>query len=215
MVKLIMKLVVVGLMAIVVMMGGWIVKIKKDVPEKMYTVNRVIDGDTIVIDNNQEIRLANIDAPEKGRCGFEEAKVEMEKLVLNKKIKIEGSVNDRFGRLLTTVWIDGKMVNEEIVRTGWVRYDSQGENKYIQNIDDEVEGKRMGIYGKCREETNRENPECRIKGNNREGTNDHIYVLPGCKNYAITKIARDMGDEWFCTEKEASESGYVKALNCE
>ena len=86
--------------------------------EKLYTVQRVVDGDTLVIDNNQEIRLANIDAPEKGLCGFEEAKSEMEKLALNKKIKIIGEVNDKFGRLLVTAWINGKMLNEEMAKTG-------------------------------------------------------------------------------------------------
>ena len=193
-------------------MGGWIVKTKYAATEKMYNVNRVIDGDTLVIDNNQEIRLANIDAPEKGRCGFEEAKAEMEKLALAKKIKIEGKVNDKFGRLLVTAWINGEMLNEEMTRTGWVRYVSQGENKQISEIDDVAEKNRLGIYGKCVEVTNMNNPQCLIKGNNRE--DKKIYVLPGCKGYTNTDIEKDLGDEWFCDEKNALKAGYQKALNC-
>jgi endonuclease YncB( thermonuclease family) len=151
---------------------------KTDITNRTYKVYRVIDGDTLVIDNNQEIRLINVDAPESGQCGFEEAKTKMEKMALNKKIKVEGKVTDGFGRLLSTVWIGEKMLNAEIVRTGWVRYDSQGTSKYIQNIDNENEKNKIGIYEKCREETNSADPKCLIKGNNREGTKDHIYVMP-------------------------------------
>lgn len=180
--------------------------------EKLYTVERVIDGDTVVIDNQQEIRLENIDAPEIGSCGYEEAKREMEGLVLKKKIKVVGNVNDKFGRLLVTAWTDGKMLNEEMARSGWVRYISQGGNKQISQIDDEAEKAKLGIYGKCVELTNKEKPECRIKGNNREGKK--IYVLPNCKGYSNTDIAKDQGDQWFCGEDEARESGYTKAKNC-
>ncbi|MFZ2152606.1 MAG: thermonuclease family protein [Microgenomates group bacterium] len=180
--------------------------------EKLYTVQRVIDGDTLVVDNNQEIRLANIDAPEKGLCGFEEAKNEMEKLTLNKKIKIVGKTNDKFGRLLTTAWIDNKMLNEEMARSGWVRYVSQGDNKQISEIDNVAEKNKLGIYGKCVETTNLNNPKCLIKGNNRE--NEKIFVLPKCKGYTNTDIETDLGDQWFCTEAEAIAAGYKKALNC-
>ncbi|MBP9817635.1 thermonuclease family protein [Candidatus Shapirobacteria bacterium] len=183
-----------------------------DDTDKTYTVKRVIDGDTLVIDNNQLVRLANIDAPEKGLCGFDEAKNELEKMVLNKKITIEGDTNDKWGRLLVTVWVNKEMINEKIVKSGWVRYDSQGKNKYLQDVDNAVEKEKKGIYGKCVEETNNVKPNCLIKGNNRNG--NKIFVKPGCKNYSITDIATDQGDQWFCSEAEAVEAGYKKALNC-
>jgi len=185
--------------------------IKKD-NIKTYTVNRVIDGDTLVIDNNQEIRLANVNAPEVGRCGYDEAKKALEKIALNKKIIVEGKVNDQFGRLLATAWENGKMVNEEIIKTGWVRYVSQGENKYLSEVDDTAQKNGLGIYGQCVEKTNIKKPYCQIKGNNREGKK--IYVLPKCKGYTNTDIEKDLGDEWFCTESEAKAVGYTKALNC-
>jgi endonuclease YncB( thermonuclease family) len=204
-----MKWWVVGIIGILMVTG--VIVFKK---EKLYTVSRVIDGDTMVIDNNQEVRLANIDAPEKGRCGFDEAKETLTKMVVNKKIKVEGKTNDKFGRLLVLAWMGGKLINEKMVRTGWVRYISQGENKYLSEVDDEAEKAKLGIYGLCVETTNTKQPNCLIKGNNREGTDDHIYLLPGCKGYTNTVIATDQGDSWFCNETEAIAAGYVKALNC-
>jgi endonuclease YncB( thermonuclease family) len=207
---------VVGLIGIGLILGRiiWADKSSQVInPEKLYTVKRVIDGDTMVIDNNQEVRLANVGAPEIGRCGASEAKNELEKIVLNKKVRIEGNVNDKWGRLLVNMYIDNNLVNEMIIQTGWVRYISQGDNKQLSMVDDVVEAQGKGIYGLCVEKSNRENRNCLIKGNNREGSK--IFVLVGCKGYTNTNIEKDLGDEWFCNEKEAVAAGYRKAENCE
>lgn len=209
-----MKWLVIILIITNLITGGWLIKEKGETKEKLYTVKRVVDGDTLIIDNNQEVRLANIDAPEKGLCGFEEAKQSLEKIALGKQIAIEGKTNDKFGRLLVSAWLKGELVNEKMVKSGWVRYVSQGGNKQLSEIDDEVEKQKLGIYGLCVETTNKDNPKCLIKGNNRKGTDDHIFITPGCKGYTNTDIARDQGDEWFCSEKEAIAAGYVKAANC-
>ena len=36
-------------------------------------VERVIDGDTLVVTGGQRVRLAGVDAPERGRCGADRA----------------------------------------------------------------------------------------------------------------------------------------------
>ena len=200
----------VGILIITNIITG-ILFLKKD-RVKTYTVARVIDGDTLVIDNNQEIRLANIDAPEAGMCGFEEAKNTMTDLALNKKITMTGTINDKFGRLLVSVWTNGELLNEKMAKTGWIRYVSQGDNKWLSGVDDQAQKEKLGIYGMCVETTNKTNPKCLIKGNNREGKK--IYVLPGCKGYTNTDIEKDLGDQWFCNEKEAVGAGYTKAQNC-
>jgi micrococcal nuclease len=200
----------VGLLLLTNLITGYLF-LKKD-SIKTYTVVRVIDGDTLVIDNNQEIRLANVNAPEAGLCGFEEAKKTMEEMATNKKIKIEGKVNDKYGRLLVSVWINSELLNEKIMKTGWVRYISQGDNKWLKGVDDQSQKDKLGIYGMCIETTNITNPKCLIKGNNREGKK--IYILPGCKGYTNTDIEKDLGDEWFCKSEDAERAGYIKALNC-
>jgi len=53
-------------------------------------------------------------------------------------------------------------------------------------------------------------PSCAIKGNvNAKG--DHIYHVPGGKNYALTLIKPAEGDRWFCTEQEARDAGFRAA----
>jgi len=52
-------------------------------------VERVIDGDTIVIENKTSVRLLGINCPEKGEKYYGEAKEFVEELVLNKSIKLK------------------------------------------------------------------------------------------------------------------------------
>ena len=55
--------------------------------------------------------------------------------------------------------------------------------------------------------------ECNIKGNI-STSGEKIYHLPGCGSYAKTQIDEKRGERWFCSEKEAQEAGWRKALNC-
>lgn len=38
--------------------------------------------------------------------------------------------------------------------------------------------------------------------------------LPHCSEYNRTVIELHLGEEWFCSEKEASKAGYTKSKNC-
>lgn len=55
--------------------------------------------------------------------------------------------------------------------------------------------------------------DCGIKGNI-STAGEKIYHLPGCGSYAKTQIDEKRGERWFCSEKEAQEAGWRKALNC-
>ena len=46
-----------------------------------YLVTHVSDGDTIVVNDNQVIRLANLNAPEYNACGGQQSKDFLEKLL--------------------------------------------------------------------------------------------------------------------------------------
>src|SRR3989344_5948521 len=58
------------------------------------TVKRVIDGDTLELDNGNKVRLICIDTPEIGQPYFQEAKSYLESLVLNKKILLEKDISE-------------------------------------------------------------------------------------------------------------------------
>lgn len=88
-----------------------------------YTVDNVLDGDTIDLANGIRIRYEGIDAPEKNESYGLEALEDNQKLVNGRKIRVEVADNrtDGFGRTLAYVWVDNVFVNERLVEDGYAR----------------------------------------------------------------------------------------------
>ncbi|MDO8512567.1 MAG: thermonuclease family protein [bacterium] len=90
----------------------------------------VIDGDTIILQDGRHVRYIGIDTPELGSGENKktadynitaiEARKFNQQLVLGKKVILEKDVEefDKYGRTLAYVWVDGKMVNEELLKAG-------------------------------------------------------------------------------------------------
>ena len=57
------------------------------------------------------------------------------------------------------------------------------------------------------------NSSCTIKGNIGSG-GDKIYHVSGCGSYEKTTIDKSKGERWFCSEQDALDAGWRKALNC-
>ncbi len=97
----------------------------------LFKVVRVYDGDTIKAvgyDIEIKVRLVGIDAPEtskgKRKAGQpfgRRAEKHLAALVLNKVVDIKGYGFDRYGRILGEIYIDGKNVNLEMVKTGYAQ----------------------------------------------------------------------------------------------
>jgi endonuclease YncB( thermonuclease family) len=93
-----------------------------------FKVTRVIDGDTLVASGHDieiKVRLVGIDAPEMSRKKNEsgqpfsrKSKEFLSGMVLNKSVDIQGYGIDRYGRQLAVVYVDGKNVNLELVKSG-------------------------------------------------------------------------------------------------
>ena len=94
-------------------------------------VRRVIDGDTIELHDGRRVRYLGIDTPEVRRRDGTRLVVDPEpfgktatafnrRLVEGQRVRLELDVqtHDRFGRLLAYVYVDGTMVNEELLRAG-------------------------------------------------------------------------------------------------
>ena len=157
-------------------------------------VVRVIDGDTFVIDSGERVRLIGINAPERGHRCYEEAKEELEKLVLGKKVMLEKGKRDRdvYGRLLRYVFVNNTFVNYELVRRGYATpYFIEKDEKYRDSIllaEKVARSKKAGCLWK-----DSENP-CKsciklvelhydARGNDCINTNDEYVVLENTCNF--------------------------------
>jgi micrococcal nuclease len=97
-------------------------------PAATRTCVRVIDGDTILLDGGERVRLIGVDTPELHREGTpvqyyaREAKAFTARLVEHRRVGLayDRERHDRYGRTLAYVYLeDGTFVNLEIVRRGF------------------------------------------------------------------------------------------------
>lgn len=174
----------------------------------------VYDGDTLILDNKERLRLRQLDAPELTYCGGAEAKAALEKLVSGKRVRITEQIPDQQGRGMALVYVGDTLVNKELLAGGLVRYhhDTTSKAQELKSAADEAKGNNLGIFGACLSMTNTKNPKCTIKGN--IDRQRKTYHVPGCAQYQFTVVEEDIGEQWFCTEKEAKKAGYVKSERC-
>jgi endonuclease YncB( thermonuclease family) len=89
-------------------------------------VTGIVDGDTInvLILSKQQIRvrIAFIDAPEKGQPFGQRAKQVMSERLFGKDVKLRPHTIDRYGRLVARVLVDNQDAGFELVKQGlcWV-----------------------------------------------------------------------------------------------
>ncbi|MCK4388293.1 MAG: thermonuclease family protein [Dehalococcoidia bacterium] len=115
-------------------------------------VTKVIDGDTIEIENGVRVRYIGIDTPEIGEHYYLEATEANRQLVGGKRIQLEKDVEDKdeYGRLLRYVWVDGIMVNAELVRLGYAYSYSYPPNLKYQahflQLEREAREQKRGLW---------------------------------------------------------------------
>ncbi|NEE03775.1 thermonuclease family protein [Phytoactinopolyspora halotolerans] len=90
----------------------------------------VVDGDTFDVEladgTVERIRPPQVDTPERGECGFDEATRVTEELVLGEPVELfrtsDGPDRDPYDRLLRAVEVDGDDVGAILVRSGAARW---------------------------------------------------------------------------------------------
>jgi len=178
----------------------------------------VIDGDTILLDGKVKLRLRQIDAPELEFCWGEESKQYLDELLTDKYIEIKEKTLDQQGRDMALVYVDGKLVNEMMLANGMARYhsDSTTAREDLKTAQETAKTNNLGLFSiKCyQQDENIENPKCNIKANIDKNTGEKVYYVPGCVQYKTTIVEKDLGESWYCSEKEAKEAGFRKSERC-
>ena len=158
----------------------------------------VLDGDTILLDGKVRLRLRFIDAPELEFCGGKQAKELLESLVKGKKVVLKNYILDQRSRPLALVWLGNKLINEEMLLSGWGQYHSDvGEQKErLKEAGKKAENEKRGIFSSlCRQTENLENPKCVIKGNIDRASGKKLYYYPGCTpQYPYTIVEKNRGE---------------------
>ncbi|ELT9905992.1 thermonuclease family protein [Escherichia coli] len=114
----------------------------------------VMDGDTLaVLDAGRQehrIRLAEIDAPEKGQPFGQRSKQSLSGLCFGREAVIEDRGHDRYGRTIGRVSCGGIDTSAEQVRRGmaWV-FDRYATDRTLYAIQDEARAARRGLWSEA------------------------------------------------------------------
>ncbi len=86
-------------------------------------VQRVVDGDTVLLASGEYVRLLGIDTPERGQLLYAEAKALLQSLVEGRNVTLEKDTTnrDKYHRLLRSLLINGTLVNLQLVEAGLAR----------------------------------------------------------------------------------------------
>jgi len=117
-----------------------------DLPEGVYDVEDVVDGDTLRLADEMRtrIRLIGVDTPETVKSGTsvqpfgpEASQFTKDAIARNGnkvRISFDGDQVDKYGRTLAMVWLGEVLLNEQLIREGLGR--AQLQYKYSREMKD-------------------------------------------------------------------------------
>jgi micrococcal nuclease len=96
------------------------VSTEKPAARESVIITKVLDGDTVVVQGGDHVRLLGIDADESGYPCYRAAKIRLEELVLGKTAELEKDSEDldQYGRKLRYVFLNGENINKKMIVEG-------------------------------------------------------------------------------------------------
>ena len=186
---------------------------------KTFTCTRVIDGDTIVLNNGEKVRLIGVDTPDtkdsrktvqyygKESFGFTQQMVEGKEV----RLEFEQQQRDKYGRLLAYVYLsDSTFLNAEIIKQGYGHaytvFPFKHLDQFIQHEKLAKENK-IGLWANASAEQERKFIRERYVASKKSNK----YHLPNCRNGKRIKPS-DLRE--FNSAEEAVIAGYVPCKRC-
>ena len=129
---------------------------------------------------------------------------------------------DGFGRYLGVCVAAGVEINSAMVQRGWALAFTKYSERYSSD-QHMAENARVGLWagtfekpwewrlGQTQAIQTQNKGGCVIKGNI-DGRGQRIYHLPFQHFYPRTKVDEERGEKWFCTEGDALQAGWRRAL---
>lgn len=115
-------------------------------------VVKVPDGDTLdMLSHHQivRIRLSGIDAPEKRQAFGQRARQNLSRLVATQSVVAVGDKTDRYGRLIATLWLNGRDINAQQVISGlaWAyRYQGKATTPAYVRLEHLARHRKTGLW---------------------------------------------------------------------
>ena len=184
------------------------------------TVTSVIDGDTVHVlladGASLTVRLVGIDTPERGEPFSTQATRSARVLLLTKRVQLQGTDVDRYGRLVARVLADGVDASLQLVRDGlachYTRYSSDPALAAAQ-ADAQRRGAGFWAAGApkpaCAVGTLKTQAPAGVAGPFHGNRSSHVFHAPSCSNYNCQNCS-----VVFATGAEAEAAGFKPAGDC-
>lgn len=143
----------------------WWQEPKEQAPEALtegvYAVEKVVDGDTLALANRARVRLIGVDTPETVKPNHPvepfgpEASEFTRRLVARShwsvRLQFDRERQDKYGRFLAYVWVDDRLLNEELLLAGLARAETQyrydaAMKKRFRAAEAEAKAAKRGIW---------------------------------------------------------------------
>lgn len=195
----------------------------------MGKVVSVADGDTVTVltkDNAQvKVRLYGIDCPEKAQAFGTKAKQFTADMVFGKKVEIEPIDQDRYGRTVGMLTVDGVNVNEAILKAGyaWVytRYCRKSFCSDWQKVQEQAQAGQIGLWSDpnptppweyrrgSKSGVTKKQTQIQSTGVYHGNTSSHVFHKSGCRYYDCKNCTMN-----FPTREAAINAGYRPCGSC-
>lgn len=221
--------------SIVSVVDGDTIKINVDGNTETF---RLIGMDTPeTVDPRKDVQCFGVEASNKAKELLSGKKVRIE-------TDTTQGTYDKYNRLLGYVYLEsGLFYNKYMIEQGYAHeYTYNTPYKYqteFKNAQKEAQANKAGLWSPntCNGDTTKASTtdstptptpaltptsinnttintnSCTIKGNI-SSSKEKIFHVVGCGSYNKTVIDESKGEKWFCSEQEAINAGWRKALNC-
>lgn len=164
-------------------------------------VARVVDGDTIELTDGRRVRYIGINTPERDQPYYNEAADTNRQLIEGNQVQLEFDQDtfDRYGRTLAYIWVDGVMVNREIIARGYanaftvppnVKYDTE-----FREAEREARESERGLWAGSPVELKIINIQADAPGSDRENPNGEWIEVANQGREAVNMAGYTLKDE--------------------
>lgn len=184
--------------------------------EESAVCTNVVDGDTIYLDNGKKVRLVGVNTPERGVEGYITSKNFVQKLCLNKKVGLDiddSKLNDRYGRTLAVVIVDGKNLNEMLLKEGLaeIMYMPPSEFYPYNWANDNTPVASMHILSSGSSSSDSSHSSSSGTGSYVGNANSGKFHIASCGS--VSKMSEG-NKVFFSSRDEAVNQGYVPCKRC-
>ncbi len=151
--------ILIALVAVRLWQSQGVVPVPEALGEGDYRVERVVDGDTLLLVGGARVRLQGIDTPETVKPDHPvepwgpEASAFTREFVAGGTVRLQFGLDrkDDYGRFLAFVWVDERLLNEELVRAGLATAEqgfsySQSMKRRLVAAEREAQAAQRGIW---------------------------------------------------------------------